>query len=428
MGDDSPVTALWGVGPLILAVLAVIYFLIAIFRSSYAEVNPVAAARILASRGLGPREGEAPSEASPIMRTTFDLLHHFVLIAAAAVCFAWIGGEGMTRPFLAGGLSVTAAMIAMQIAGRAIALANPERALSASLVLIAIVYHAVRPFAAPGIWAIRRMRRIGRERRLAEGEDEATDEQIEAFIDAGRKEGILEADEGNLIRQVVEFHDSVVREVMTPRTEVVSLPAGTTVAQAWDLFARERHSRVPVYRDQIDNVEGILTLKDLVAHRGRITDEAKIDSLLRPAYFVPETKQVSDLLKEFQARRIQLAIVVDEYGGTAGVVTIEDLLEQLVGDIQEEHEREETPVVAEGEGSFLALGTATLDDLRASLGVELSAEGFETVSGLIYSVLGRIPAEGESVEVGGLKLDVVKADTRRIERVRVRRLVETPAP
>jgi CBS domain containing-hemolysin-like protein len=411
-----------------LAVLALVYFLIAVFRSAYAEVNPVAAARILASRGLVPRKGEAPGDISPVMRTTFDLLHHVVLIAAAVVWFVWLEEARAARPFLTGGLVLAAAMVAIQIAARALALADPEKALSASLVLISVVYHGVRPLVAPGIWAIRRTRRIGQERRLAEGEDEATDEEIEAFIDAGQKEGILEADEGRLIRQVVEFHDSVVREVMTPRTEVVALPLGTTVAQAWEMFAKERHSRVPVYRDQIDNVEGILMLKDLVAQRGRITDDAKIDVLLRPAYFLPETKQVSDLLKEFQARRIQLAIVVDEYGGTAGVVTIEDLLEELVGDIQEEHEREEAPVVAEAGGSFLALGTASLDDLRASLGVELEVEGFETVSGLIYSVLGRIPLEGESVEVGGLKLDVVKADTRRIERVRVRRLVETPSP
>jgi CBS domain containing-hemolysin-like protein len=410
-----------------LGVMAVIYFLIAVFRSSYAELNPVAATRILAARGLTPREGEAPSDISPVMRTTFDLLHHVVVIASSALCFGYLVRSGSGLPFIYGAGALVLAVVLLQVLARALALADPEKSFSASLAIIGVFYHLSRPLIAPVAWAVRRMRQVGKDRRLAAGDEEATEEEIEAFIDAGQKEGILEAEEGKLIRQVVEFHDSVVREVMTPRTEVVALPSGATVGRARELFARERHSRLPVYREQIDNVEGIITLKDLVASWGRLPDTAPVASLLRPAYFVPETKQVSDLLKEFQAKRIQMAIVVDEYGGTAGVVTIEDLLEQLVGDIQDEHEREESPVVREGDGSYLAHGTASLDDLRSALDVELEAEGFETVSGLIYSILGRIPSVGETVEAGGLRLEVVKADTRKIDRVRVTRLVETKA-
>src|SRR5262245_13398775 len=359
--------------------LAIIYFLIAIFRSAFGEVNPVAASRILASRGLGPKPDEAPSDITPVLRTTFDVLHHLVLICSVSIFFAWFLTTSVVKPFMTGAVILAVSMMTIQIAGRALALSDPEGALSASLVVIAILYNVLRPLVAPAAWAIHKVRQIGKDRRVAAGEDEATEEEIEAYIDAGQKEGILEADEGQLIRQVVEFHDSVVREVMTPRTEVVALPSGTTVAQARELFARERHSRIPVYRDQIDNVEGIVTLKDLVANWGHLADDARIDGILRPAYFVPETKQVAELLKEFQSRRIQLAVVVDEYGGTAGVVTIEDLLEQLVGDIQDEHEREEASVVAEGQGRFLADGTASLDDLRAALDVDVQGEGFETV-------------------------------------------------
>ena len=410
-----------------LLVLAVIYFLIAVFRSSHAELNPVAARRILSSRGLIPREGETPGDLSPIMRTTFDLLHHAVVIASAALFFGYLVDAGSTNPLVIGSGILVIAMGVIQVSARAIALADPEMAFSASLAVIGVFYHVTRPLVAPVAWTIRHMRQVGKDRRLAAGDEEATEEEIEAFIDAGQKEGILEAEEGKLIRQVVEFHDSVVREVMTPRTEVVALPSGSTLLNAQELFAKERHSRLPVYRDQIDNVEGIITLKDLVASWGRLPETAPVASLMRPAYFVPETKQVSDLLKEFQARRIQMAIVVDEYGGTAGVVTIEDLLEQLVGDIQEEHEREEAPVVREGDGVFLAQGTASLDDLAAALGVPLEGEGFGTISGLIYSILGRIPREGESVSANGLLLEVVKADTRKIDRVRVTRLVQTEA-
>jgi len=410
-----------------LGVLAVTYFVIAVFRTSHAELNPVAARRLLAARGLTPREGEAPGDLSPIMRTTFDLLHHAVVIGSAALGFGYLMASGSARPFVYGTLALLASMVVIQVGARAIALADPEMAFSASLAVIGVVYQLARPLVAPVAWTIRHMRQVGKDRRLAAGDEEATEEEIEAFIDAGQKEGILEAEEGKLIRQVVEFHDSVVREVMTPRTEVIALSSGSTLLQARELFASERHSRLPVYREQIDNVEGIITLKDLVASWGKLPETAPVESLLRPAYFVPETKQVSDLLKEFQARRIQMAIVVDEYGGTAGVATVEDLLEELVGDIQEEHEREEAAVVREGDGSYLAQGTASLDDLAAALGVQVEAEGFETVSGLIYSVLGRIPREGEAVQANGLRLEVVKADTRKIDRVRVTRLVETEA-
>jgi CBS domain containing-hemolysin-like protein len=177
----------------------------------------------------------------------------------------------------------------------------------------------------------------------------------------------------------------------------------------------------------MDNVEGILTLKDLVASWGRLPVDGPIDSLVRPAYFVPETKQVSELLKELQAKRQHLAVVVDEYGGTAGVVTIEDLLEELVGEIHEEHEPEEPAVVQEGDGRYLVDGTTAVHDLAGTLGIDVDAEGFDTVSGLIYSVLGRIPVVGEAVEIQGLRLEVLKADTRKIEQVRVTRLAESKA-
>lgn len=410
-----------------LALLAVVYFVIAVFRAAYAEVSPMSAARLLSASGLGPREGESPSDMPPVMRTTFDLVHHLVLIACAGLVFHALARAEAGHPFLLGAAGLVTGMVAIQVLARALALRSPERAFSASLGGISLLYTALRPIATPVAWTVRRMRQAGRDRRAAEGVEEATDEQIEAFIDAGQQEGILEAEAGQLIRQVVEFHDSVVREAMTPRTQVVALRKGATVAQAREVFARERHSRLPVYRDHLDNVEGVVMLKDLVASWGRLPEDAPVDSLMLPAHFVPETKQVSELLKEMQARRIHMAIVVDEYGGTAGVVSIEDLLEELVGDIQEEHEQEEKPLVREGDGTYLALGTASLDDLRAALSVELEAEGVETIAGLIFSHLGRIPSQGEVVEANGLRLEVVEADTRKIRRVRVTRPVGSPA-
>jgi putative hemolysin len=410
-----------------LFLMAALYGAIAVFRSAYAELNPVAASRLLTARGLVPRDGESAGDLSPVMRTTFDILHQALLVSASALLFRWLLVSQAPRPLLQGTIWIVLAVVLFQLVARSLAVSDPERSFSASLVVMALLYHALWPVAAPLSWMLSHMRRAGRDRRAAAGDEETTQEEIEAFIDAGQQEGILEAEEGHLIRQVVEFHDSVVREVMTPRTEVVALSKDSTVAQAREVFARELHSRLPVYGDHMDNVEGILTLKDLVASWGRLPVDGPIDSLVRPAYFVPETKQVSELLKELQAKRQHLAVVVDEYGGTAGVVTIEDLLEELVGEIHEEHEPEEPAVVQEGDGRYLVDGTTAVHDLAGTLGIDVDAEGFDTVSGLIYSVLGRIPVVGEAVEIQGLRLEVLKADTRKIEQVRVTRLAESKA-
>ncbi|MFQ5701312.1 MAG: hemolysin family protein [Acidobacteriota bacterium] len=409
-----------------ICVLGLLYLLIGVFRSAAAELSPRAIGRILAARGLGSRDKESDRDMPSVMRMAFDVVHHLVLIASASVCFLVFQSSGISRPWLWGTLALGGSVIVVNVAARLLALSAPERAFGLTLIVVAVLYRGMRPLIVPIAWVVRRFHSIHRARRASRNGEEPA-EDIEDFIDAGRQEGLLEPEESRLIRQVVEFHDSVVREVMTPRTEVVALPCEATVAEAKELFAKSRHSRIPVYRGQIDNVEGIITLKDLVAKWDELAEDSPVEKLMLPAYFVPETKQVSDLLKELQARRIQLSIVVDEYGGTAGVVSIEDILEELVGDIQEEHEQEEHPVVEESAGTYVAEGTASRDDLREALGVDVPGEGFETIAGLFYSVLGRIPVKGETIEVNGLRLEVMQADTRKIERVRITKLDSRPA-
>jgi len=424
-GDPGPIVVVWYAALLLLGFL---YLTIAIFRSAVAELNPRSVTRILMSKGLGPREGEPHHELPAALRMSFDLLHHLVLIGTAAIVFV-LGLTSQTwHPFITGVLVIGAAVILVQAGARMLALSDPERSLRATLPFITLLYYAMTPLVRPVTWTIMRFRAVGRARRAATVSDEEAEEEIEAFIDSGRQEGILQADEGRLIRQVVEFHDAVVREAMTPRTELIAIPAGSTLSQAREIFAREKHSRLPVYREQLDNIEGIIALKELVARWGELPEDAPIQRIMRPAYFVPETKPVSELLKELQSRRLQLAVVVDEYGGTAGVVTIEDLLEQLVGEIREEHEHEERSVVAQNDGTFLAQGSASVEDLESALGVDVHAVGFDTIAGLVYSALGRIPDIGETVDVSGLRLEVVKADTRRIERVRVSRITQSAPP
>ncbi|HXH25418.1 MAG TPA: hemolysin family protein, partial [Vicinamibacterales bacterium] len=233
-------------------------------------------------------------------------------------------------------------------------------------------------------------------------------------------ESTLSDKEGReLLQSIVDFTETVVREVMTPRPDIVAIAADASLQDLRTLFREEQYSRVPVYRDNLDNIIGIVFVKDLVALPPDA--EPPLTTLMRPPYFVPESKRVSELLKEMQRRQAQMAIVVDEYGGTAGLVTVEDLLEEIVGEIRDEYDVESEMVVDEGNGTFVFSGKVSVDELRDRLGVEIEREGFETVGGFLLSHLGRMPYVGERFEVDGLAGEVLEVERRRITKVRVRR-------
>jgi CBS domain containing-hemolysin-like protein len=231
---------------------------------------------------------------------------------------------------------------------------------------------------------------------------------------------VIEGDERRLLRSIVDFGERLVREVMTPRPDIVAIRAEATLEQLRAFFREQEYSRIPVFKDSLDNVLGFVFVKDLIKRQGDAPD-TPVTALMRPAYFVPETKRVPELLKEFQRNQVQSAIVVDEYGGTAGLVTLEDLIEEIVGEIRDEYDVETEAVVEDGEGRFVVSGRADIEDVADRLGVEVEGEGFETVGGYLLSHLGRVPAVGETFEVGGLTVEVLEAERRRIHKVRVRR-------
>lgn len=401
----------WQAGAL--SAIFLLYLFIAVLRSAYASLTSVALRRIL--------EQEDRGHVDPLgIRVAFDGAHDLTLVIGSVFLLSITIGTGVRHPLLLSGAALAAAAVATQVLGHVIALSNPERAFAATWKAAALVYRPVEFLGRPLFGVLGRLRLAARRERT-EDEPDAAAEEIEALIDVGTEEGILEVEEGRLIRQVVEFHDRVVREAMTPRTEIVAIRSDASLRELRDLMVKRKHSRIPVYEGQIDDVKGIVYLKDILACWGTTDESAPIEPLVRSTFFVPETKQVADLLRELQARRTQIAMVVDEYGGLAGLVTIEDVLEEIVGEIQEEHDLEEREISAEGEGRYLARGTATLDALNAALGTDLFAEGYETVAGLIYSVLGRIPSVGEVVHHDGVRLEVVKADSRRINLVRAAR-------
>jgi magnesium and cobalt transporter len=246
-----------------------------------------------------------------------------------------------------------------------------------------------------------------------------------AASDESSEEGTISEEEGReLLQSVVDFTETVVREVMTPRPDIVAIRADVGLSELRTLFREEQYSRIPVYRDNLDNIIGIVFVKDLVALPPGA--EPPLTTLMRPAYMVPESKRVSELLKDMQRRQAQMAIVVDEYGGTAGLVTVEDLLEEIVGEIRDEYDVESETVTDEGNGTFVFSGKVNVDEVRDRLGVEIEREGFETLGGYLLSYLGRMPYVGETFEVDDLAVEVLEVERRRITKVRVRRREGSP--
>jgi len=239
--------------------------------------------------------------------------------------------------------------------------------------------------------------------------------------DPAEDQRLMEGDERRLLQSIVEFSDTLVREVMTPRPDIVAITEDARIADLRALFGDQEYSRIPVYKENLDNILGVIFVKDLIRLAGDWKDSDSILPLLRPATFVPETKRVSDLLKEFQRKQVQLAIVVDEYGGTAGLATLEDLLEEIVGEIRDEYDVEAETVVDVGQGTYVFSGKANFDEVRERLHVEIEPEGFETVGGYVLTRVGRVPSVGETFELDGLVVEVVEAERRRIHRVRIRR-------
>ena len=252
--------------------------------------------------------------------------------------------------------------------------------------------------------------------------DEAAEEANEAakaYIDTAEEEGLIEGEERKLLQSIVDFGDTLVREVMTPRPDIVAIREDATIADLRALFREQEYSRFPVFKESLDNISGFVFVKDLVA-LDLADDSRPITPLLRPAVIVPGSKRVPELLKQFQRQQTQLAIVVDEYGGTAGLVTAEDLLEEIVGEIRDEYDVESEPIVDEGNGSFVFSGKVDIDEVVQRLGVQIDREGFETVGGYLMSHLGRVPAVGERFDVdAGLSVEVLDAERRRVNKVRI---------
>jgi len=330
---------------------------------------------------------------------------------------------GRTAARLSGGLDTWAVVVGASAAvvllgvtlPRTAASYNPER-MALNMIVPLGIMHAIGDIVLIPFLALSRLilRLLGRH---PMSRPSGLEEEVLALFSS--EDEVEPPEEQEMIESLVEFHATLVREVMVPRTDIVAVASDATLDEVLDEVLDAGYSRLPVYEETIDDVKGILHAKDLLKVLRQGTDHSSFNvmSLIRPALFVPESKKVDDLLREMQQGRTQIAIIFDEYGGTAGLVTIEDLLEEIVGEIHDEYDEEETAIVKLGAGDYMIDARVPLDDVNEELGVNWAAEDYDSLGGLVFDRLGRIPVVGDSLTVDGVRIVVESAEGRRLRKL-----------
>ena len=414
--------------PLLLFLLAILAVYVGIIETAFSALMRLSL-RLMADRG-GRDDRLGFYLEDPIRLFLPARLLLGLIFSLATVCIALLTGRtaslpsvGMLLLFVAIFILVCEHVIPVLIVRR-----NPERVLEVLLPPFDAIARVVRPLTntlTRLITAEARRERTDANGETGEGDIAETQQPVVVADGAEDDQGLIEEEGRKLLQSIVDFGDTLVREVMTPRLDMVAVPSDATLAQVKALFQEQEYSRIPVYGANLDHILGWLYVKDLIRLKDANDDGVlfrDLPQLIRPPTFVPETKRVAELLKEFQQKQTQLAIVVDEYGGTAGLATIEDLLEEIVGEIRDEYDVETEPVIEEPDGSFVFSGKVNFDDVRERLDVEIEPEGFETVGGYVLTRVGRVPAPGERFDLDGMQVEVLEAERRRIHRVRFRKI------
>lgn len=412
--------------------LVVLVFLSTI-ESAYESLSEVAR-RVMAAEREAQRRGRFFNELLE-HRQRFELmliLGTQLSIAAIAIMvadmLATVVAHGVV-PLTLGAVFLVIVLF-RQFVPRLLALNHPEGVLWALLPPFKIFYRLFSIFVGPVAALLERMRKPEPEEEpSAETDEEESFDEIQAFLDVGEEEGIIEESEGELIQSIIEFRDTLVSEIMRPRLQMVAIEATATVAEARHLIIESKHSRIPVYGAQIDNIEGVVYVRDLLAFCEDDKINRPVTECMRPAYCVPESKTIQDLLEDMQKANVQIAIVIDEYGGVAGLVTVEDIIEEIVGEIEDEDRAAaDTQIIRNEDGSYLIDGSAEIKKVEELFQKEIEADDFTTVAGLLIRKLGRVPAAGEKIDFAGIQFEVVEADAHRVNRVGLREVdATTPA-
>jgi CBS domain containing-hemolysin-like protein len=352
------------------------------------------------------------------LKSTIIFLNTSALIVATALALYLSASRGVWA--IVGSLAglLAAALVFGEVIPKALAVRNPSGAAR----LLAGPMSALTTIFWPVIGLINLpMRPLYR---LISGQDAplaplVTEEELRLLVNVGEEEGLIEHDERAMIEGVMAFGDTLVREVMVPRVDIIGLEQHATLSEALDAVTGSGHSRIPIYDDTLDNVVGILYAKDLIPALRSGSPEVTIDGLLRAPHFVPETMKVNALLEDLQRRKVHMAIIVDEYGGTAGLATIEDLIEQIVGEIQDEYDTGDPSIQPVNDGEFVVDGRVLIEDINDLMDLDLGSEDAERIGGLIYERLGRVPRAGDIVDLGSAMVTVLAVKGVRAKKLRI---------
>lgn len=391
-----------------------------------------------------PRLQQLQEEGIPSVHVLYQLMEHSTglvataqlivtasMVAATTLLVGVFGppfGEQLHSPggalLLLMALALVVWLVLVVQVGRALGMRHAE----AVALGMAPVVRANITFLAPFVLALTSLGNALTGRAGVASRDTAgavTEAGIILQVDVAEEAGVLEEDEGEMIRSIFEFGDTVAREIMVPRIDMTAAEARQSLAQVVDQAIAAGHSRIPIYKESVDHITGIFYVKDALRFLRDKRTDIKVGEVMRPAYFVPETKKLDELLHEMQTRRVHVAIVVDEYGGTAGLVTIEDILEEIVGEIQDEFDPEEVRLFHINDRESVVDAQLTLDDVNDMLSLALEADDVDTLGGFVYAKLGRVPTKGDEVVADGAQLIVEDVEGNRINRIRVVRLAPT---
>ena len=405
--------------------------LVIVALSSWTETCLSAVSRVNIRRLLDDRYARADEHAierAQALRSSILLIELLAAGLAAALivsfCRAVIGPNGSAI-----GLAVVAVALVVigRIVPRVLAGEEPDGDAPAVSRIARMLVFSFAPIVRPVEWLIDALAR-GRERREAPTATDISTGDVATLPSSGDRErhedDPIEDDEQEMISGILHLERATARDIMVPRIDVVGTSREVLVSEAVDIAMQAGHSRIPVYGRSVDEILGVLYVKDLLRYVNDDHEGITIEELMRPAYFVPESKRVDDLLNDLQQQKVHLAVVVDEYGGTAGVVTIEDILEEIVGEIQDEFDPESRRIDILNDNEAVADGALSIDDLSDEMGLEWPEQVSGTIGGYIQRQLGRIPSEGEVVQIAGIRLTVLSAEHRRVRQVRVERLVQ----
>lgn len=405
-------------------------FLLALLTTSILEIAFNSINKIAFRRFLEKPDMKAAQPLASLLENrtevllSLHLLIQTLMVAGAVFLFAAFNRREVR--YVAGmpgtiGLMFVIIVLFRQLIPRLVVARSPEMVLIYLFPVLRLCLLLMRPFARMMTAVLNYFHSWEEEIDPDKKEEEATEADIQAFIDAGQEEGILAHSEGEMIQSIVHFGDKVVREIMTPRTQIVAIEINSSVEKLVQLMTTRSHTRIPVFRDDLDNVEGFIHERDLLQlwQRPELASVPRpLAKLVRPIHLVPETKPVDDLLNEMKQRGDQMVMVVDEYGGISGLATMEDLIEEIVGEIHDDESSEEK-IVQENPGVYVVPGSLELSALGETLGAGFADTECTTVAGAIVELFGRLPTAGEKIEHQGVSVEVLDADRRKVRRLRM---------